>query len=127
MSTLVRITSLKPNERFVFGSNKAGRHGKGAALQAYKQFGAEYGIGQGLTGQCYALPTLDENLKQLSDDELSWHVASFLDTAEENPHLTFLLTKVGCGLAGYDEEYIKSVFREYHPEWPANVIKPEGW
>ena len=121
----MRITSLKPNERFVFGSNKAGRHGKGAALQAYKQFGAEYGVGEGLTGQCYALPTLDKNFHKLPDAELRWHIAWFLNVAEQNPQLTFLLTKVGCRLAGYDEEYIKGIFLSMGLQ--SNVVMPDGW
>ena len=121
------ITKLAENEIFVFGSNARGMHGKGAAKQAYLYFGAEYWVGEGLTGQCYALPTLDGNLNKLSDDELSEHVSTFLDTADGNPNLVFLLTRVGCGLAGYDEEYIKSVFKEFESEWPSNVIKPEGW
>ena len=121
------ITTLKENEIFVFGSNLAGRHGRGAALQARLKFGAENGVGEGLTGMCYALPKLDENLKQLSSRELRDHIADFLDTADLNPFHTFLLTKVGCGLAGYDEEYIKSLFGEFRDCWPSNVIRPEGW
>lgn len=126
-TTPENITELAPNEIFVYGSNTAGRNGKGAALTAKKLFGAKQGEGKGFTGRCYALPTLDGNLKQLSDSALFANVADFLDAADANPDLTFLLTRVGCGLAGYSEDYIKSVFNEFADMWPPNVIKPEGW
>ncbi len=57
-----RITSLKDNEIFVFGSNKEGMHGGGAARIAYEDFGAEWGVGIGMTGQCYAIPTMDRSI-----------------------------------------------------------------
>ena len=119
------ITKLEPNQIFVFGSNKMGRHGAGAALQAHTQFGAEYYVGEGLTGQCYALPTLDAKLRKLSYSDLVLRIDNFIYTAEQHPELTFLLTKVGCGLAGYDEDYIKNIFRKM--TIPANVVMPEGW
>jgi hypothetical protein len=117
------ITALEPHEVFVFGSNLAGRHGAGAAKQAREQFGAQLGVGEGRTGQTYALPTLDENLKQLSYKELALAAERFISYAWRNPNTVFHLTKVGCGLAGYDEERIKVLFA-----WtPRNVVKPEGW
>ena len=75
------ITKLQSNERFVFGSNLAGRHGRGAALQARKQFGAEYGVGEGLTGQCYAFPTLDHKLRQLDEFDLLYSIRSLIACA----------------------------------------------
>ena len=119
------ITELKPNEIFVFGSNTAGRHGAGAALCARLDFGARYGIGEGLTGQCYALPTLDANLQKRTREDLYESVRQFYLCAQRNPHLIFLLTKVGCGLAGYGEDFMKGLF-ESMPRLP-NVRRPEGW
>ena len=122
------ITELKPNEVFVFGSNLAGRHGAGAARQARLDFGAEYGIGEGLTGQCYAFPTKDSNLKPLDRNGLERSICNFLGTVKEHQELTFLLTKVGCGLAGFDEHYIKSLFADYRDYLTlSNIVKPEGW
>lgn len=117
------ITELAENEVFCFGSNLSGKHGKGAALQAYRHFGAEYGVGEGLTGRCYAFPTLDYNLNQRTDAELTESIVKLIDTANANPELVFLLTKVGCGLAGYPEQYMHSLFYEM----PLNIVKPEGW
>src|SRR3990167_3435276 len=101
------ITELKPNEIFVFGSNTAGRHGAGAALCARLDFGARYGIGEGLTGQCYALPTLGDHFRQRTEVELIESIRLFYQCCADNPDKVFLLTKVGCGLAGYTEEYMK--------------------
>ena len=117
------ITELKPNEIFVFGSNLAGRHGAGAARQAREQFGAPMGVGEGLTGRSYAFPTLDENLNRRSMKDLRESRARLYFTCEENPELTFLLTKVGCGLAGYPEADMRALFVNA----PANLILPEDW
>ena len=117
------ITKLAPNEIFVFGSNLAGRHGAGAAKQAHDDFGAEYGVGEGLTGRCYAFPTLDQRLKKLS----WWLLAESRDLlyrcCETYPDKRFLLTKVGCGLAGYPEAMMRGLFTDP----PANLILPEDW
>lgn len=120
MNTPENITSLKPHEIFVFGSNLAGRHGAGAALLAAKLFGAQRGVGEGLTGQCYALPTKDEFIKTLPLNEINRYVAEFLNVAWKHPKLTFLVTKIGCGLAGYDVEEIAPMFHKI----PNNVILP---
>lgn len=117
------ITGLANGEVFVFGSNLAGRHGAGAAKLAHDKFGAVYGVGEGLRGRSYAFPTLDENLRKLSRSSLALSRDLFFDTATHEPHLTFLLTKVGCGLAGYPEQDMAALFADA----PANVIKPEGW
>ncbi len=121
------ITELDDNEIFVFGSNKAGRHGAGAAKQAHDYFGAEYGVGEGITGQCYAFPTLDKYLQPLEWYELLesrdrlFNLAYLMeDTGDKS---IFLLTKVGCGLAKYSEHKIKSMFKDT----PSNIIKPEDW
>jgi hypothetical protein len=117
------ITELRPREIFVFGSNLAGRHGAGAALQARTQFGAEYGIGEGLTGRCYAYPTLDARLRKRSLKSLAASRDKLFATARALPEYTFLLTKVGCGLAGYPEEEMKLLFKLS----PENIVKPAGW
>lgn len=117
------INKLKENEIFVFGSNLKGVHAGGAAHQGHEDFRAGWGIGEGLTGQCYALPTLDENMQKFSHEEMLSIVSAFYRCARAHPELTFLLTKVGCGIAGYLESYMKSLFANA----PANVIKPEDW
>ena len=116
------INSLKENEVFVFGSNLNGHHGGGAAKQAYEQFGAEWGVGEGLTGQCYAFPTLDTHMEQCSVEELTKSVFKLIDCAKENPNKVFLLTKVVTGIAGRSEEFMRNIFNE---ELPSNIIKPE--
>ena len=118
-----QITKLAANEIFVFGSNTAGRHGAGAARQASLQFGAQYGVGEGLTGQCFAFPTLDERLMRLSRADLVGSVMLLYDCCNRHPDKLFLLTKVGCGLAGYPEEYMRSLFIDP----PENLILPEDW
>lgn len=95
---------------FVFGSNRAGRHGKGAALQAKTFWGAINGQGQGPQGCSYAIPTKDENLNPLSLREIGIEVGKFLDFAYDYPDITFLVTKIGCGLAGNDEADIRPMF-----------------
>lgn len=117
------IDKLKPNQIFVFGSNTDGRHGRGAALQAYKQFGAVMGKGEGMAGWTYAFPTLDGRLRQRLHSELQYSVNLLYTACYNNPGLEFLLTKVGCGLAGYGEEYMKSLFKDP----PPNLVMPEGW
>lgn len=119
------IDELKENEVFVFGSNLAGKHEGGAARQAHEQFGAEMGVGEGLTGKCYAFPTLGKNFQKRSDEQLAVSVARFYKTARENPDTTFLLTKVGCGIAGYPEEYMRRVFQRKNR--PENIIYPANW
>ena len=95
---------------FVFGSNTAGRHGAGAALFAKKEHGAVYGVGEGITGDSYALPTCDERFRALPLGTISGHVDKFLAVARERQDLIFDLTRVGCGLAGYAEGDIRPMF-----------------
>jgi hypothetical protein len=97
---------------FVFGSNLAGIHGAGAARDAYMEFDAEWGVGEGLTGECYALPTKDRNIETLPLDLIEVSVQKFLCFAEENPELRFLVTPVGTGLAGYTREEIAPMFAD---------------
>jgi len=114
------ITHLEPNEIFVFGSNLAGRHGKGAAQQALK-FGARYLRAQGFSGQTYAIPTKDEHLRTLSKMSIEYEVIIFKKFASIADHLTFLVTPIGCGLAGYKPSEIGPMFKGS----PPNVILPE--
>src|SRR3954463_11709606 len=109
------------SEIFVFGSNLAGRHGKGAALHALKHHGAVYGIAEGLRGTSYAIPTKDDRLRPLPLDRIAHFVARFKDVARIHSELTFRLTPIGCGLAGYKPEQIGPMFKGA----PANVIIPE--
>lgn len=128
------IDTLADNEVFVFGSNRNGNHYGGAARIAYERFGAEWGVGEGHTGQSYALPTLDENMERVTEDELIDSFAKMIGYADDNRQLTLLLTKVGCGIAGWDIEDVKRCFWKGvaavspDPEWrgiPSNVIIPE--
>ena len=110
-------------EIFVFGSNLAGRHGKGAALEARKKYGAVYGIGVGITGNSYAIPTKGYNLEVLSLDIIAEHVSKFKEFARVNTGYTFRVTRIGCGLAGYSDVQIAPLFHNS----PCNCILPEGW
>ena len=101
-----RIAALGENEIFVFGSNIHGAHGGGAAWYAYKNFGAEWGVGEGLTGRCYALPTME------GEASMKHAVEKFTVCAKEHPELTFLVTAVGCGIAGYTPQEVAPLFKE---------------
>ena len=101
----------KKNEIFVFGSNLAGRHGKGAALTAKIYHGAIYGRGCGLQGKSYAIPTKDYDLNSLSLSDIKDFVSEFLQFAFYNPQLEFRVTAIGCGLAGYQPSQIAPMFR----------------
>lgn len=108
-------------EIFVFGSNLAGRHGKGAALTAKRKHGAIQWQGWGLQGNSYAIPTKSWTLQPLPLSGIAMHVLAFLEFAKAHPELTFKLTAIGTGLAGYSPEQIAPMFKDA----PANVIKPE--
>lgn len=97
-------------EIFVFGSNLAGRHGAGAAWDAWKNHGAIYGQGEGQQGHSYAIPTKDEKLKTLPLYIIEHYVAAFKRFARDHPEMTFNVTRVGCGLAGYKDEDIAPMF-----------------
>ncbi|RFA21051.1 A1S_2505 family phage non-structural protein [Subtercola boreus] len=109
-----QITRLEPNEIFVFGSNASGAHGGGAARTAYEKFGAVWGQGHGLQGQSYGIDTMS-GLKAMAAD-----VAEFLDVARARPELMFLVTEIGCGIAGYTPAQVAPYFSEV----PGNVRLP---
>lgn len=108
---------------FVFGSNKAGRHGAGSAKAAYENHGAKWGVGEGITGNAYAIPTKDENFAVMSLPAIKEAVDRFKQYATDNPDLIFNVVKIGCGLAGYTDEQISPMFKG----GPDNVNLPEGW
>jgi hypothetical protein len=106
---------------FVFGSNLAGRHGKGAALHAMRYHGAVYDNGVGRMGNSYAIPTKGYRLKTLPLSSIKTYVNDFLEYARQHPELEFELTPIGCGLAGYTPGDIAPLFEDA----PANVHKPK--
>ena len=108
---------------FVFGSNLAGRHGKGAALAARLHHGAVYGVGIGRTGQSYAIPTKGHHLQVLALYVIAGYVRDFILYAEDHPELEFEVTRIGCGLAGYSDSQIAPLFAGA----PTNCHLPKGW
>jgi hypothetical protein len=108
---------------FVFGSNLAGRHGKGAALHAREHYGAVYGKGVGLHGSSYAIPTKDHALRALPLNQIKHYVRQFIQFAKEHPEMTFKVTRVGCGLAGYSDKQMAPLFVRA----PKNCHLPEEW
>lgn len=99
------ITRLNENEIFVFGSNLAGAHGGGAARIAYERFGAVWGKGVGLQGQTYAIPTMQGGVETIKP-----YVDEFIIFAREHSEYTFLVTRIGCGIAGFRDEEIAPLF-----------------
>ena len=93
------ITQLAENEIFVFGSNLEGSHGGGAALLAWRKFGAIWGQGVGLQGQSYGIPTMQGGVETIRP-----YVDEFIAFAKQHPELTFLVTRIGCGIAGFTNE-----------------------
>ncbi|ESX17542.1 hypothetical protein X766_16080 [Mesorhizobium sp. LSJC255A00] len=109
---------------FVFGSNTAGRHGKGAALTALRHHGAIYGQSTGLMGNAYALPTCDAGFRSLPLQIIRHEVQHFIAFARSRKDLGFQVTRVGCGLAYNTDDQIAPMFKEA----PAlNVFFDEKW
>lgn len=111
------------NTIFVFGSNLAGIHGAGAALHARLHHDAKMGVGAGPTGEAYAIPTKNQKLLTLPLVVVRIHVEEFLLYARAHPDLTFCVTRVGCGLAGYTDPDIAPLFADA----PGNCILPREW
>lgn len=101
------ITSLGEQEVFVFGSNLSGQHAGGAARLAYEHFGAQWGNGSGMQGKSYAIPTMQGGVETIRP-----YVEEFLSFAQQHPSYKFLVTRVGCGIAGFTEREIAPLFRE---------------
>lgn len=101
----------KNNEIFVFGSNLKGLHGAGAARQALV-YGAKYGVGIGMYGQTYAIPTKDEFLKILSLDIIKTYIEEFKQFTKDHTEMNFFVTAVGTGLSRYSHQDIATLFKE---------------
>ena len=101
------IDTLEENEIFVFGSNLQGMHGGGAARVAHEKFGAVWGEGIGLQGQSYAIPTMHGGV-----DAIAPYVSDFIAFAKEHPELKFLVTEIGCGIAGFRISEMAPLFKE---------------
>lgn len=125
--TSERITQLEANEIFVFGSNLGGYHGGGAARIAMEKFGAVWGQGVGLQGQSYAIPTM-----QGGTETIEPYTKSFIEFARQHSELTFLVTRIGCGIAGFIDEDIAPLFRDaidveniILPKTFVDILQPE--
>ena len=105
--TSERITRLSSDEIFVFGSNLRGMHGGGAARFAYERFGAVWGKGVGFSGQTYAIPTMQGGVETIRP-----YVDEFITFAREHSRLRFLVTEIGCGIAGFSVKEIAPLFRD---------------
>lgn len=111
------IEELDEGEIFVFGSNGFGAHNGGAAAMAVAKFGAVYGREEGLQGQSYAINTMD------GFEVMAEQVARFIEFTREHPELKFLVTEIGCGIAGYTPEEVAPLFKDV----PENVVLPESF
>lgn len=114
------IQKLAPNEVFVFGSNLAGMHGGGAARAARLHFGAIMGVGVGPQGQCYAIPTMQGGVETIRP-----YVDQFIDYAKIQPQKIFLVTPIGCGIAGFTPELIAPLFA--HAVQVPNIYLPQSF
>ena len=116
------ITHLDQDDVFVFGSNLAGMHGGGAAMQALRHFGAEWGNGVGPQGQSYAIPTMQGGVETIKP-----YVDDFIEYARECDQNTFYVTRIGCGIAGFTDEEIAPLFDEaldlYNVRLPESFVK----
>lgn len=101
------IKELNENEIFVFGSNLDGLHGGGAARIAYDKFGAIWGQGVGLQGQSYGIPTMHGGV-----DVIKPYVDEFINFAKSHPKFKFLVTRIGCGIAGFNDKEIAPLFKD---------------
>ena len=119
-TTPTYINELAPGEIFVFGSNLRGIHAGGAARIALNKFGAIMGQGVGLQGQSYAIPTMQGGVETIKP-----YVDEFIAFAREHRELTFLVTRIGCGIAGFTDWQIAPLFADARHD--DNIILPEGW
>lgn len=115
-----KITTLGADEIFVFGSNLAGRHEGGAARIAHEKFGAVWGAGVGLQGNSYAIPTMQGGVETIKP-----YVDEFIRFAKSNSELTFYVTRIGCGIAGFGDDEIAPLFDEAYDV--SNIILPRSF
>lgn len=117
-------SSPAPGQVFVFGSNLSGFHGGGAARAAHQLYGAGWGEAEGMTGNSYAIPTVQEHIAgPLSIDQIAVAVGQFIEFAQANPSTDFFVTRVGCGLAGHRDQDIAPMFSGS----PDNCSLPDTW
>lgn len=123
------IIELASNQIFVFGSNENGNHLGGAAKFAKERFGAIEGQSRGLMGQSYGITTLDKNMEKVKLGSIVIQIWNLFQYAMQNPNLEFLVTKIGCGIAGFPEKDIKNIveFCKNIFGQPKNLILPKGW
>lgn len=107
----------------VFGSNEAGIHGGGAAKTAYEKHGARWGFSYGHCGDSFAIPTKDQDIQTLPLERIKQYVQGFLAYAAGHPKLTFKVTRIGCGLAGFKDRQIYTMFLNA----PPNCHFDEAW
>ena len=117
------IKSLPEDTVFVFGSNLAGQHGGGAASTALQYFGAMQGVGRGWSGQSYAIPTMNEHLQQMPLSQIQHYIDDFKIYTKNHQKMTYFVTSVGCGIAGYTTEEIAPMFKGISQ----NVILPNSF
>lgn len=115
-----RISELQKNEIFVFGSNLTGYHGGGAARIAHLRFGAQWGQGVGMQGRSYGIPTMQGGVETIQP-----YVDEFIRFAKDHPQYTFLVTRIGCGIAGFTPEEIAPLFQKAMDM--ENVLLPEDF
>lgn len=115
-----KIAELSMCEVFVFGSNLKGHHNGGAARMAHSRFGAEWGVGVGPTGKCYAIPTMHGGVEDIKP-----YVDDFVEYVRNHPDNRFLVTRIGCGIAGFTDREIAPLFKDVKDT--PNVCLPKEW
>lgn len=104
----------RPNSRFVFGSNLAGRHGAGSARAAMLHYGAALGVYYGPTGNSFAIPTVDTAIEKLPIEIIQMYIKQLIQYALEHHGEVFFVTRLGCGIAGFTDEQIAGLFNNGH-------------
>lgn len=117
------INKLEPRQVFVFGSNTQGQHWGGAAQVAHKCFGAQWGVASGATGSCYAIPTCTTTHNKVNVDYLRDRLKEFFEcVAGDTYNRTYFVTKIGCGIAGWDVDEIRTIFWDVVMSLPSEDI-----
>ncbi len=109
----------------MFGSNESGIHGAGAASLANKKFGAIFNLGFGSAGQTFAIPTKDWNIQTLPINIIKFYIERFIECAVIDSEHTYLVTEIGCGLAGYKSNDIAPLFEK--AKYIENIHLPESF